>query len=450
MTSFGERLQLMNPENKESEFRIFNSTNSVLVEITEKCYTGCEHCYKGSIVSTKGNAVPVDILEKRFEWISRYTDVNNITLLGGEPLLHPNLPEIVDSLHEKGFIVRFITSGKISKDPVEQRNYEYLLNQYEKGKVEIELSYQPERNEKSFEQMYSDLISKALLRRKEIKKRRRQYEKQNPVRFSKQIQYLKDQAKAPIFFSSVTIPEYCGESYDRFEKVFDFLLRCGGRTIGACNIGEKNTPIAEYIHSQFEHFKLHFKPFGEATMYASDVNYVDKKFDNILHDLKVQFRLWGPVRFSRDSETGRAIVSKPPGTVDDDTICPAMTCVVGDLKHSITASNLTIRSDGELCFSTPSCIATPVGLLNVDTDVDTMTIYRHAKARINATQNSIRNAMRERAKSTLYYCKTDISYPTDEDAKNRKCPSCPYDVSCNTCQSITTADRKILYESNMQ
>ena len=50
---------------------------SALVEITDRCYTGCiaDYCYKKGIVSPKGKHLDLEVFKLRILWIKKSTNV---------------------------------------------------------------------------------------------------------------------------------------------------------------------------------------------------------------------------------------------------------------------------------------------------------------------------------------------------------------------------------------
>ncbi len=72
-------------ENKEKEPRpVLLTGGSVILEITQQCYTRCNWCYQKDWVTPKGHAIPLEVLKKRIEWIKTFTDSKEITLLAGQ------------------------------------------------------------------------------------------------------------------------------------------------------------------------------------------------------------------------------------------------------------------------------------------------------------------------------------------------------------------------------
>jgi len=116
--------------------------------ITTRCNCRCYFCKvwrKPAIEPTLDQAFQtIDILNK----IGCYS----LSITGGEPLLYPYLPEVIDYAHEKGFIVQINTNGSILAENVSSISKADL--------VTISLDYPNEEHDKIREHPY--LFQKAL------------------------------------------------------------------------------------------------------------------------------------------------------------------------------------------------------------------------------------------------------------------------------------------------
>lgn len=96
-----------------------NTNISVL--ITSKCTLNCEYCSSGLPYQTKREHLPVEQLMEQVEQIlALYSAagiyVEHLDLLGGEPLLHPQLADIVDTVCRRGEMfheLRILTNGTV-------------------------------------------------------------------------------------------------------------------------------------------------------------------------------------------------------------------------------------------------------------------------------------------------------------------------------------------------
>jgi len=96
---------------------------SVIFELTRRCNLSCRHCYNvwknpwPYPVGDPDTAFTLRLLEK----VLVKTGVQRVTLSGGEPLLRPDLPELVDFLAAKNVSVNLITNGTLLDEPMIRR-----------------------------------------------------------------------------------------------------------------------------------------------------------------------------------------------------------------------------------------------------------------------------------------------------------------------------------------
>jgi len=100
------------------------------VVIIRRCNLSCGYCSEYDKVSYP---VPVDILEKRLRKL-RSLGTFGISLTGGEPTLHPNLPDLIRTCRELGFF----RTGMISNGFLLRRDLIEALNQA--GLQEMQIS----------------------------------------------------------------------------------------------------------------------------------------------------------------------------------------------------------------------------------------------------------------------------------------------------------------------
>jgi len=81
---------------------------SINIHITNVCNYKCKFCYYQKFDKKKWLETPVfiNILKQL-----KYTPVKKINLAGGEPLLHPNINNLLQIMREMGFISSIITNG---------------------------------------------------------------------------------------------------------------------------------------------------------------------------------------------------------------------------------------------------------------------------------------------------------------------------------------------------
>lgn len=87
----------------------FNGINTphVVIEVNQKCNISCKACYKDKFNYTK----PLDEIKNEIDFAIGKRNLHVITLAGGEPTLHPDLPEIIKYISEKGILVSLLSNG---------------------------------------------------------------------------------------------------------------------------------------------------------------------------------------------------------------------------------------------------------------------------------------------------------------------------------------------------
>jgi len=92
--------------------------------VTRRCNLSCGYCSEYDNVS---EMIPLAILKERIDALHRLRAIN-ISLLGGEPLMHPELPEIV-AYGDRGAQVSVTTNGfLLTRDLIERLNRAGLAN----------------------------------------------------------------------------------------------------------------------------------------------------------------------------------------------------------------------------------------------------------------------------------------------------------------------------------
>ncbi len=77
-------------------------------QITDKCLMGCPHCYASSV--PKGKHVPWELIQRV---VGQLEDcgVCQLAIGGGEPLLHPQIIDLLSLCHDKGIVPNLTTGG---------------------------------------------------------------------------------------------------------------------------------------------------------------------------------------------------------------------------------------------------------------------------------------------------------------------------------------------------
>ncbi|MDY6874568.1 MAG: radical SAM protein, partial [Chloroflexota bacterium] len=66
------------------------------LEITDICNLKCEGCYRSTISGHK----PLEEIKEELRFFKRWRNPDNVSIAGGEPLLHPQIREIVSYIRE--------------------------------------------------------------------------------------------------------------------------------------------------------------------------------------------------------------------------------------------------------------------------------------------------------------------------------------------------------------
>ncbi len=84
-------------------------------EIIQKCPNNCLFCSSKSSYD-KGNIIDFKTIKKTIDFFVDNGGVKEISLSGGEPLLHPNIFDIVKYCHDKGIFTTIYTSGIVKNE----------------------------------------------------------------------------------------------------------------------------------------------------------------------------------------------------------------------------------------------------------------------------------------------------------------------------------------------
>ena len=88
---------------------------TLIFEVTRRCNHNCQHCYnfwaQPGYRDTSG-PLPEGDLRPLLEHTLAQVDCDLVTLTGGEPLLRPDLPEVVSFLAERNKRVNLILCGR--------------------------------------------------------------------------------------------------------------------------------------------------------------------------------------------------------------------------------------------------------------------------------------------------------------------------------------------------
>ncbi|OGD81560.1 hypothetical protein A2572_04205 [Candidatus Collierbacteria bacterium RIFOXYD1_FULL_40_9] len=353
-------------------------SKNALLEITNRCYTGCyaEYCYKKLTISSKGNHIDLDVIKRRVDWVAQFTDCESITLLGGEPLLHPKLKEICEYILAKGLKLDFITSGKISKIPYEISNLEYVLDLYERAETDFQLSYHFGRNQKEYVSTHNQLIKRYLKRREKLKKKKR---------------YVLEHYD---FFSTTVITG--GMKRNEFEEfVLQVLSDNGWSGTDQKYLNEMWDGYVNHSYRAVSNFSYTISSTDDWMQFRQSVRFIGVKD---IFDVKGSF-----------------YVSLPEGGV-----CYGANATING--NQIQLGALHIRADGGVTFPNPQCIDMPNPMANVDLHLSKKDIYEALKGSLAQVQKHVYYFNRLKAKDNC-----------GPDGKELACTACPFDKMCTPC-----------------
>ncbi len=111
-----------------------------VIELTRECNLACRACYRAKAAGFKPLA---DILEE-VAILERNQRLHTVSLAGGEPTLHPQLPEIVRSIKQRGLRVSLVTNGLLLDAPLLEKlrnaNLDVVMIHVDEGQRRPDLS----------------------------------------------------------------------------------------------------------------------------------------------------------------------------------------------------------------------------------------------------------------------------------------------------------------------
>ena len=78
-----------------------------LIDIIRGCNVVCENCYNTETSHIK----PLKQVKEEIDLMAKYRKLHSLAIIGGEPLLHPQLDEIIEYVHSKNIIVELFSNG---------------------------------------------------------------------------------------------------------------------------------------------------------------------------------------------------------------------------------------------------------------------------------------------------------------------------------------------------
>jgi len=129
------------------------------LEITTFCNMKCPGCYRGCNRSdNKQEHFPLERLKKEILMLKKIRNCQTITISGGEPLIHPQILEIVRFIKKEGMIPSIFTNGRLL-------TREFLLSLKEAGLISLNIRvdsnnmHLDESSLNKVRQQYSSLVN---------------------------------------------------------------------------------------------------------------------------------------------------------------------------------------------------------------------------------------------------------------------------------------------------
>ena len=105
--------ELIEQTDRPNSFKKIHCLNNALpyygrIEITDACQCDCDICYKAEIPASPPS---LDVLKKRIKHL-RKLGITRLEILGGEPLLRKDLPELCEFVAHENFLYTIVTNGE--------------------------------------------------------------------------------------------------------------------------------------------------------------------------------------------------------------------------------------------------------------------------------------------------------------------------------------------------
>lgn len=433
--------------------------SSMLIEVTLKCPRPiCRYCYRrwggkgDSGVCTTGAHIPFKDVMDALQWTVHHTDATNVTFLGGEPLLYPHLEEAIREAIKLGLTVDIITCGKVGSDPIGKANRKMMVEAWEAGWLEIELSFHPGKNERAFRELFAELARRVPDWVANLQKRKEALEA--VVGRTRELAIVSDRLESLAFSSTVTIDEKAFRTRGELKRIYRELFFTNGRfneeTVTVTVNGRKRSFEQGYAYYRRQ-MAAAFPKEGQGGMYTSTLTWTLVEGEAKFGAEKYRARVWSAIGISfppqgrrETTEAGYIIrdVIHPQGTEQRNLICNTTAISVNEEPRTVEMgdSSYLIRVDGELVDATPSCIVVARGFCNIKKHKRPKAIFQAAADRVAFVRETIISIMARRAEhagNELFKCKLDETYPKTKEGHEWVCISCPFDVACAACQRYT-------------
>ncbi len=478
-----EQEEYISPGYPEQEVLILEGSTALL-EITNACLADCPWCYKShsndvknSVTRHKGH-VELNDLKRRIEWIDSFSSATEICLLGGEPLLHPHLQELFDFLLERGIQPQIITAAVVGDSEIGKKNTDILFDYWLRGLVNVELSYQPQKNQAEFTALYTRM-REALPGRNDVI--RGEIRKIEDVIRSDDSQLSEEEKKAltaknsallaqlpngvgkyqKYFLQSVaTFPRHIITNPELWAKEFTQLMRVAVNVDMTSTAETMSYEGKDWIMvDSIEEFRQLFLRVinSEPNPDGSAISF-DDYFPNDGSLPNSSLRIWSEQqiypRFIKDdtSPSGKHhvanMVVQRPGSAKYAQVCSYMKVKPKGTK-ALSITSLLVRTDGECTFTEPECIAAKEGFTNVDLHQTPEEIYAVTLEHARLLRFLNYEIKRKRAEAIGVgaegYCKFDPLIKSGEiKVGNLPCHGCGIEGSVGNLCQMCSAIRRVM------
>lgn len=392
-------------------------TGEYLMEICEECITNCKYCYGKDRFIPKRGYLSLEIICSRLDWLEKFTNIKEITILGGEALLNPDFKQIIKEIQRRGYHPTVITSGVTNpKIPYQSENLQYLLDEYANGDASIELSYHHGRNEKVYHQILEFALVSAKSRQSKLKEK-------SPDNL----------AKRNIFSSTILLDRNMGENQEKFSALFAQIIGLMDRKLDEVVTMPDNkvATFKDFIDLQFEKIKKHYAPASDSTIFSTTLTFVNN-YDDVSTSFHFRFRGVDEISIGIDEGgTYKKSVVRPQGSAEMVVKCPSKDSSIGSdgLIHLEAA---LVRYDGHITFTNPTCIGMTHGLVDIyDPNINTIEDLR---SRIAGRLRQIKKTVAYANRVSKFKNRPSNCHDTEAI---KGCTGCPLDVGCNNCINQT-------------
>lgn len=369
--------------------KVIKTDTTTFLETTLRCYVGCDWCYRKPFAHPRADHVPLDVLRKRVDWICEYVDTPEIGQIGGEPFLSPCFRELTNYIISKGKDAMITTSFKLPNTDIEKKNVEFALELYEAGLLYIAMSIYPGKNEKEIKWLLDEIKKRSV----------KHFQNREAMGRSNE-----GRSHAHVL---IMVPDI---SYADPKKLKEWVVRVLDMVGYNAPMKDGKDYLTEVVAPAVAgHFAE--APFSETRKMGYNVwaNAKDR-------DFLVRFLIASP----------DMITIAPDGTHQVKTargrICGAARSTLTDTH--VDTQPLLVKTNGDVVFSEPYCIAMERGLCNTD-------VHVNERAVLEVTTRSLKQIL-----AHVYMAnRRQAACEVEKTGKETECTACPLNDMCGSCHT---------------